>query len=181
MPRILRTAFVCIVLLAAALGLEAQVSPAFNVSISPSIVTVTQGAMTSFTVNIVVNEKPQFEFVLAGLPGGVVAQVPAGRPGANTIVLNALPSASPGTFNVELTVLAGNNPQTQTFTLNVKPFPLPLWEYRVELSRTERELQAAAESLGQQSWELVSVIYRERGSNGLPEWTGFFKRQRHPQ
>src|SRR5690242_3977243 len=107
MPRILRTAFVCIVLLAAALGLPAQVSPAFNVSISPSIVTVTQGAMTSFTVNIVVNERPQFEFVLAGLPGGVVAQVPAGRPGANTIVLNALSAASTGTFNVQVTVLAG--------------------------------------------------------------------------
>src|ERR1041385_3172166 len=112
--------------------LHAQVSPAFNVSISPSIVTVTQGSMTSFTVNIVVNERPQFDFTLSGLPGSVVAQVPAGHPGANTIVLSALPSASPGTFHVGVTVLAGNNPQTQSFILNVKPLPVVQWEYRME-------------------------------------------------
>ena len=168
-----------IILLALASCLQAQVSPAFNLSISPSIVTVTQGATTSFTVNIVVNERPQFEFTLSGLPGGVVAQVPAGHPGANTIVLTALPAASTGTFHVGVTALAGNNPQTQSFILNVKPLPLTQWEYRMERAPTERELESAAASLGQQSWELVSVVYRERGSNGLPEWTAFFKRQKH--
>jgi hypothetical protein len=50
----------------------------------------------------------------------------------------------------------------------------------MERAKTEQELEAAAGSLGQQSWELVSVVYRERGSNGLPEWTAFFKRQKHP-
>jgi hypothetical protein len=167
--------------LLAASCLQAQVSPAFNVSISPSIVTVTQGAMTSFTVNIVVNERPQFDFTLSGLPGGVVAQVPAGHPGANTIVLTALSAASTGTFNVEVTVLAGNNPQSHSFILNVKPLPLIQWEYRMERAPTERELESAAAALGQQSWELVSVVYRERGSTGLPEWTAFFKREKHPR
>jgi hypothetical protein len=170
-----------IILLALASGLQAQVSPAFNVSISPSIVTVTQGAITSFTVNIVVNERPQFVFTLSGLPSGVYAQVPVGHPGANTIVLTALPGASTGTFNVEVTVLAGNNPQAQSFVLNVKPLPVIQWEYRMERAPNERDLESAAEALGQQSWELVSVVYRERGSNGLPEWTAFFKRQKHPR
>ena len=168
-----------IILLALVSGLQAQVSPAFNVSISPSIVTVTQGAITSFTVNIVVNERPQFVFTLSGLPSGVYAQVPVGHPGANTIVLTALPGASTGTFNVEVTVLAGNNPQAQSFVLNVKPLPVIQWEYRMERAPNERDLESAAEALGQQSWELVSVVYRERGSNGLPEWTAFFKRQKH--
>src|ERR1041385_5776320 len=99
--------------------LHAQVAPAFNNSISPSIVPVPQGSATSFTVNLQVNERPQFQFSLSGLPGGVVAQVPVGRPGAQTIVLTALPGASPGPFHVELTALAGNNPQSQSFTLNV--------------------------------------------------------------
>lgn len=166
--------------LLAASCLHAQVSPAFNISISPSIVTVTQGSATSFTVNLQVNERPQFQFSLAGLPGGVVAQLPVGRPGSNTIVLTALPGASTGTFNVELTALAGNNPQSQSFSLNVKPFPRAQWEYRLEKAPNERELETAAASLGQDSWELVSVVYRERGSNGLPEWTAFFKRQKHP-
>ena len=182
MPRTVPTVAVFLFLTAISTScLHAQVSPSFNVSISPSIVTVTQGSMTSFTVNIVVNERPQFEFTLSGLPGGVVAQVPAGHPGSNTIVLSALSSASIGTFHVGVTALAGNNPQTQTFILNVKPLPITQWEYRVERAPTERELESAAASLGQQSWELVSVIYRERGSNGLPEWTAFFKRQKQPR
>jgi hypothetical protein len=182
MSRTTQTAVGCIVLIAAfALRLQAQVSPAFNVSISPSIVTVTQGAMTTFTVNIVVNEKPQFHFSLSGLPSGVYSQVPIGHPGANTIVLTALSDAPTGTFNIELTALAGNNPQAQTFVLNVKPLPVTQWEYRMEKAPTERELESAAAALGLQSWELVSVIYRERGSNGLPEWTAFFKRQKHPK
>jgi hypothetical protein len=181
MPRTARTVLALVVLLAGlSFPLPAQVSPAFNVSVSPSIVTVTQGASTSFTVNIVVNERPQFDFALSGLPGGVIAQVPVGHPGANTIVLTAISTASTGTFNVGLTVHAGNNPQAQSFVLNVKRLPVAQWEYQMEKAPTERELESAASSLGQQSWELVSVVYRERGSNGLPEWTAFFKRQKHP-
>lgn len=168
-------------LLLAASCLHAQVSPAFNISISPSIVTVTQGAVTSFSVNIVVNERPQFAFTLSGLPGGIVAQVPVGHPGENTIVLTALPSASTGTFHIGVTALAGNNPQSQSLVLNVKPLPVTQWEYRVEKAPTEQGLDGIAASLGVQSWELVSVVYRERGSNGLPEWTAFFKRQKRSQ
>jgi hypothetical protein len=180
MPRTVPAATALVVLIAAAFAsnLQGQVSPEFNVSISPSIVTVTQGSMTSFIVNIVVNERPQFEFTVSGLPGGVVAQVTAGHPGANTIVLTALPSASIGTFNVHLTTLAGNNPQTQSCMLNVKPLPLVQWEYQLLKAQTEDDLEAASAKLGQQSWELISVVYRERGSKGLPEWTGFFKRQK---
>jgi hypothetical protein len=51
----------------------------------------------------------------------------------------------------------------------------------MEKAPTEQALESAAEALGQTSWELVSVVYRERGSNGLPEWTAFFNRQRHPR
>jgi hypothetical protein len=160
--------------------LPAQASPEFVVTIAPSIVTVVQGSMASFTVNLAVNERPRFDFSLGGLPSGVIAQTPSGHAGANTIVLTAMPNAATGSFSVQVTATAGNNPQTQTFALNVKPLPVTQWEYRVERARTEQDLQSAASSLGQQSWELVSVVYRERGSNGLPEWTAFFKRQKHP-
>jgi len=180
MPQAARTVAV-LLLLATASCLQAQVSPTFNVSISPSIVTVTQGSTTSLSVNIVVNERPQFEFSISGLPGGVVAQVPVGHGGSNTIVLTALPSASTGSFHAGVTVLAGNNSQTQSFILNVKPLPVIQWEYRMERAPNEQALASAAEALGQQSWELVSVIYRERGSNGLPEWTAFFKREKRPK
>src|SRR5579864_1131122 len=168
--------------------LPAQTDPEFVVSLSPSIVTVTQGGMAALTVHIAVNERPSFDFSLSGLPSGVVAQIPSGHAGATTIVLTALPSVATGTFNVELTAVASdfapprssNGPQRQNFTLNVKPMPVIQWEYRMERAKTEEELESAATSLGVQAWELVSVLYRERGSNGLPEWTAFFKRQKHP-
>src|ERR1700761_9359627 len=87
MRRTVPSATALVVLIAAAFrpSLHAHVAPQFNVSLSPSIVTVTQGSMTSFTVNIVVNERPSFDFTVSGLPGGVIAQVSPGHPGANTI------------------------------------------------------------------------------------------------
>jgi len=183
-----RAAVLSLLFIGLASRLPAQTDPEFVVSLSPSIVTITQGGMASLTVHIAVNERPSFDFSLSGLPSGVVAQIPSGHAGATTIVLTALPTAATGTFNVELTAVASdfapprssNGPQRQNFTLNVKPLPVTQWEYRMERAKTEQELESAAEALGQQAWELVSVIYRERGSNGLPEWTAFFKRQKHP-
>jgi len=183
-----RVAVLFLVVTGLASRLPAQTDPEFVVTLSPSIVTITQGGTASLTVHIAVNERPSFEFSLSGLPSGVIAQIPAGHAGATTIFLTALPTAATGTFNVELTAVASgfapprttNGPQSQGFTLNVKALPVTQWEYRVEKAKTELELESAATSLGAQSWELVSVIYRERGSNGLPEWTAFFKRQKHP-
>ena len=165
--------------------LPAQTDPDYVVSINPSIVTITQGGMASFTANIVINERATFEFALSGLPPGVIAQFPIGHNGANTIMLTALPTAATGSFSVDLTTLAGgfspprsgNGPQTQTFTLNVKPMPVTQWEYRVERARTEQDLEATAASLGGQAWELVSVVLSDR--DGREEWVGFFKRQKH--
>jgi len=183
-----RVAVLFLVVTGFASRLPAQTDPEFVVTVNPSIVSITQGGTASLTVHIAVNERPSFEFSLSGLPSGVIAQIPPGHAGATTIVLTALPTAATGTFNVELTAVASgfapprttNGPQSQGFTLNVKPLPVTQWEYRVEKAKTEQELESAATSLGAQSWELVSVIYRERGSNGLPEWTAFFKRQKHP-
>jgi hypothetical protein len=184
----IRAAVLSLLFIGLAARLSAQTDPDFVVSVTPSIVTLTQGSMASLTVHIAVNERPSFEFSLSGLPSGVIAQIPSGHAGATTIVLTALPTAATGTFNVELTAVASdfapprssNGPQRQNFTLNVKPMPVIQWEYRMERAKTEQELESAAEGLGQQAWELVSVVYRERGSNGLPEWTAFFKRQKHP-
>jgi len=185
---VVRTAVLLLFITGLASRLPAQTDPEFVISLTPSIVTITQGGTASLTVHIAVNERPSFEFSLSGLPSGVIAQIPAGHAGATTIVLTALPTAATGTFNVELTAVASdfapprssNGPQRQSFTLNVKPLPVTQWEHRVERAKTEQELESSATNLGAQSWELVSVVYRERGSNGLPEWTAFFKRQKHP-
>lgn len=173
-----RAAVLFLLIAGLASRLPAQVAPEFVITVSPSIVIVTQGGMASFTVNVAVNERPRFDFVLSRLPSGVIAQAPSGHAGANTVVLTALPNAATGSFSVELTATAGNNSQTQTFTLNVKPLPLTQWEYRVERAKTEQDLESTAAGLGLQSWELVSVVVHDR--NGAQEWVGFFKRQKHP-
>lgn len=165
--------------------LQAQTDPEFVLTVSPSIVTITQGGTATLTVHVAVNERPTFEFSLSGLPAGVVAQIPAGRAGATTILLTALPNAATGSFNVALTAVASdfapprtsNGPQSQNFTLNVKPLPVTQWEYRVERARSAQELESTATSLGLQSWELVSVILTDR--NGADEWVAFFKREKH--
>jgi hypothetical protein len=167
--------------------LPAQTDPEFVISLSPSIVTVTQGGAASLTVHIAINERPNIEFSLSGLPSGVIAQVPTGRAGSTTIVLTALPTAATGSFNVALTAVAsgfdpprsGNNPQSQNFTLNVKPMPVAQWEYRMERARNEQELESTASNLGTQSWELVSVVLTTDRS-GADVWVAFFKRQKHP-
>ena len=182
----IRVATLLLLITGVASRLPAQTDPDFVVTVNPSIVTITQGGTASLTVHIAVNERPSFEFSLSGLPSGVVAQIPSGHAGATTIVLTALPTAATGSFNVELTAVASgyapprttNGPQTQGFTLNVKPLPVAQWEYRVERARTAQELESTATNLGQQSWELVSVVLTDR--NGADEWVAFFKRQKHP-
>jgi hypothetical protein len=181
-----RSAVLLLFITVLASRLPAQTDPDFVVTLNPSIVTITQGGMASLTVHIAVNERPSFEFSLAGLPAGVMAQIPAGHAGATTIVLSALPTAATGSFNVELTAVASgfapprtsNGPQSQNFTLNVKPMPVTQWEYRVERARTAQDLESTATNLGAQSWELVSVVLTDR--NGADEWVAFFKRQKHP-
>jgi hypothetical protein len=183
----LRVAALLLFVTGIASHLPAQTDPEFVLTVSPSIVTITQGGTATLTVHIAVNERPSFEFSLAGLPAGVVAQIPTGRAGSTTILLTALPTAATGSFNVELTAVASdfapprtsNGPQRQNFTLNVKPLPVTLWEYRVERARTAQELESTGNNLGQQSWELVSVVLTT-DRNGADEWVAFFKRQKHP-
>jgi hypothetical protein len=184
--RAVRAALLLLFITGFASRLPAQTDPEFVISLSPSIVTVTQGSSASLNVHIAINERPNIEFSLSGLPSGVIAQVPTGRAGSTTIVLTALPTAATGSFNVALTAVAsgfdpprsGNNPQSQNFTLNVKPMPVAQWEYRMERARNEQELESTASNLGAQSWELVSVVLTTDRNGDV--WVAFFKRQKHP-
>src|SRR4051812_29893173 len=86
--------------------LPAQTDPDFVVTVNPSIVTITQGGTASLAARIAVSGLPTCEFRPARRPSGVVAQAPAGRAGAPTILLTALPTAATGTCNVELRAVA---------------------------------------------------------------------------
>lgn len=170
--------FIMLAILIAGLstGLAAQASPHFVISVNPSVVNIAQGSTASLTVTTVVDGRPSFEFSLTGLPAGVIAQSRVGRSGANTVVLSALPTAATGSYSVDITATTGTSSQTQTFTLNVKPMPPIQWEYHVEISGTAQQFQNAANALGEQGWELVSLVLHEEG--GVPELIGVFKREK---
>lgn len=141
-----------------AAGASAQTQSPFVVTVNPSVVNIAQGDSVTMTVTTVVDGKPGFEFSFAGLPAGVIAQTRSGHAGANTIVLTALPTAKIGSYSVDVTATTGNSSHTQTFTLNVKAMPPIQWEYHVEIAGTAQQFEAAANALGQQGWELVSMV-----------------------
>jgi hypothetical protein len=178
--------------------------PEFFITAAPSVVTVLQGESTSLTVTITCqtsslvvaadcNAWPKFDFHLSEFPDGTHAELAAGRTGANTISISASSEATVGSFPIQVTVLAGNTSQVQTFVLNVKqaaatpsaqwgtPHPVAVssgnvltWEHRVLVAKTPEEFDRKANDLGRNSWELVSVITRK--DFGVAEWIGFFKR-----
>jgi hypothetical protein len=152
----------------------AQNGPEFSLALSPAIVTLPQGAVTSFNLTIDGNEQPSYAVTLSGLPEGVLAQTPKVRAGMGVVVLFATPEAAIGTYAIQVTVRAGKNLQTQILTLNVRPMqPVPQWEYTVLTAMTDGEFISLANSLGDQGWELVNVQFREAS---VPPFVGFLKR-----
>src|SRR5579859_875139 len=176
MPAAISRSTVVLILIA---GLASRLSaqgPEFSVSISPATVTLTQGGVTSFTVTIDASDRPKIDLSLSGLPEGVRASIPPGRAGNTTIVLSAGSTATTGSFAVQVLASTPAKSQMQVMVLNVKPMPVvPQWEYRAVTVANEDQLAEAANSLGTQSWELVSVI----ADRDQDRWTGFFKRMKN--
>jgi len=188
--------------LLAGLKLSAGQSPVpeFVIAVAPSVVTVLQGELTSLTVTINCNTSsldavkdcnahPKFDLYLSEFPDGSYAQTAAGRIGANTILISASPTATVGSFVVQVTVVAGRTTQAQTFVLNVRQAasvpqgiretavatgPVLTWEHHVLIAKTPEELDRKANDLGRDSWELVSVTTTQNA--GIAQWIGFFKR-----
>ena len=86
-----RAAVLFLIITGLASRLSAQTDPEFVVTVSPSIVTITQGGTASLTVHIAVNERPSFEFSLSGLPSGVIAQIPPDTPAPPRLFLQLCP------------------------------------------------------------------------------------------
>jgi uncharacterized membrane protein len=163
--------------LIAGLGLfvTAQAQNHFVLSVDPTIVSISQGSTASFTVTLAMDDRTPFDFSFAGLPQGVIAESRRGHSGANTIILTALPSATTGKFNVDVIASASGGSQRQTFTLHVKARPPIQWEYHAEVASSTANLAAVSNTLGEDGWELVSVVLH--GDNtGSPELIAFFKR-----
>jgi len=184
--------------------------PEFFIAVAPSVVTVGQGEVASLTVTITCNsssfgevrdcnKRPNFDLYFSDFPDGVYAQATVGRIGPNTISISASPQAKPGSFPVQLTVVAGDTTevtfvtgytaQVQTFAVAVKEtrsaFPATrqpvvvqpgsvVWEHHVVVAKTLEDFDRMANDLERDSWEMVSIVTRENG--GATEWVGFFKR-----
>ncbi len=206
MSRFMVTAAALLLLFLTGLPLAAQPSPPeFNIAVAPSIVTVERGDVASLTVTVTCNTaslkavadcnaRPKFDIYFSEVPSSLHLQAVPGRIGANTIVVSASSVAPTGSVPVQVTVVAGDTAQVQTFTVNVrpsqslaapavpvivpqvaaKPNPVSRWEHHVAIAKTPEDFDRMANELGQQSWELVSVIASQ--NHGATEWVGFFKR-----
>ena len=178
--------------------------PEFFIAITPSVTTVVQDEQTWVTLTITCNTssliaaqdcnaRPAFNIDLSEVPDGTYAQAAPGRVGANTILIGASSTATVGSFAVHVTVTAGNTTQAQTFVLNVRQGaqapsapqkiqqpagdserPVLTWQYHLLVAKTPEEFEHMANELGEDSWELVSVISKQNA--GVTEWIGFFKR-----
>ncbi|HEY2171685.1 MAG TPA: hypothetical protein VGJ30_18820 [Candidatus Angelobacter sp.] len=178
--------------------------PEFFISLAASVVTVTQGEATTLTISIrcntssfvavkECNDRPSFALDLSEIPEGISAQTAGARIGDNTIAILAASKAKTGSFPINVTVVAGSTTQVQTFVLNVREAPpvasaergirapvtgtagpLPAWEHHVLVAKTPEQFERMADDLGQDSWELVSVVSRQNAHG--KEWIGFFRR-----
>ena len=178
--------------------------PEFFISLAPSVVTVTQGEATTLTISIRCNtssfvavkdcnDRPSFALDLSEIPEGVSAQTAGARIGDNTMAILAASRAKAGSFPIHVTVIAGFTTQVQTFILNVREAApgasgrsrvgepvtsaaglLPAWEHHVLVAKTPEQFERMANDLGQDSWELVSVVSRQNAHGA--EWVGFFRR-----
>ena len=183
--------------------------PEFFITVAPSVVTVVQGEATSLTVTITCNTSslavaadcnawPKFDLHLSEFPDGANAETAAGRVGPNTISISTSSETAAGAFPIQVTVVAGNTTQAQTFILNVRQAatalsgpqalrqpvdapagPLLTWEHHVLVAKTPEEFGRKENNLGRDSWELVSVITRQ--NIGTAEWIGFFKRPKRAE
>lgn len=179
--------------------------PEFYIAVAPSVVTIHQGEMTTLTVTIRCNDssfiaiadctgREKFDLSLSQFPDGMDAETAAGRIGANTVAISASSKAAVGSFAVQVTVVAGSTTQEQTFLLSVKQSasssaageiqppgeatagPGSAWEHHVLVANSPEEFNCMADDLGEDSWELVSVIRRREAD--VVEWIGFFKRRK---
>lgn len=174
MTKLLFTLFALLVTLAS--SMLAQAHTDISLAVSPTTITMPQGAAAPLTVTLGGSDKGKIELSLSGLPEGVAARIPAAHQGDVSIVLAAGPAAKVGTYTIQVIARTTDNFQTNSFVLEVKPMRADLqWEYWVADAATYPELIGIANTLGASSWELVSVV---RDSSQVRPWVGFFKRFR---
>jgi hypothetical protein len=171
--------FMFLVLLAGAGSMPAQSGTDISLAVTPTTISLPQGGAAPITMTLGGSDKGRIDLSLAGLPEGVHAQIPAAHRGDVTMMLAAGPSAKLGTYTIQVIARSADNYQTNTFVLEVRPMPAdPQWEYRVVSASSPEELTGSANAMGSQSWELVSVVLRDKERGALNVWVGFFKRLR---
>ena len=100
--------------------------PDFSLSIPNARPGMVQGGSTSFNIVIQSSEAATFKVKVEGIPRSVTAQIPSVGPGPSTITLSCPPNTPTGTYAIQVTAAAGQNQQTQTFALDIKPLhPTP--------------------------------------------------------
>lgn len=171
--------------------LAAQGHPDFKAAMQQQTVAISQGGISSFTLNI---DTPfpskqfdlQFEGAPAGVtfgPSGTTLPLKAGL-GQTLIEIHAAPNVSAGTFPIYLTIYdhtTGSNDlyRNVAFALRIQPVSLSAqaglaagpWEYTIATAMSPQELVTQANYLSSQRWEMTQVLI-----DNLSQWVAFFRR-----
>jgi hypothetical protein len=166
----------------------AQYNYGFSVAIVPQAVTISQGTVTSFKINIASRDPEQYRLSILGLPSGVISSITSQivGPGATQIELRAASNAAIGPASVQVSVarvvsVGRPVPLDTYFTLTIQPpsasaqksgSRAAAWEYTTATGYSPEDFANKANALGDQLWDLISVTQNSAGQ----QWTGFFKR-----
>ena len=151
----------------------------FSISLSSAAMHLHRGNSSSVSLAatpIAGSDMPNVTYAVSGLPAGVTSRVTPVNNGKASLALTAPSNAPSGTFPVTVTGTANGRSHSQTIALNVSSPPLTeeeqQWEYKMISATSEQDVVDQANQLGEQNWEMVSVV-RVTGS---PTWRAFFKR-----
>lgn len=152
----------------------------FTLSISPTAMHLHGGSSASVSVSAMAvsggSPSPNLSYGVSGLPAGVTSRIMPSSNGKANLSLTAISAAPTGTFPVIVTGSADGRSHSQTITVNLSSPPPPSeeqqWEYKMITATAEQDVIDQANQLGEQNWELVSVVR----VTGAPAWRAFFKR-----
>ena len=111
---------------ATTLSLTIAAPPNFTLSVSPSSLTVAQGASGASTVTVTPQNgfNASVSLSASGLPSGVTASFnPSSTTSTSTLTLTAGGTATTGTFTVTITGTSGSLTKTTTLSLTVRSIP----------------------------------------------------------
>ena len=153
----------------------------FAILVPSSTINLPQGGSATIAISTssITGPVPDVTFSTSGLPAGVTDHFTSTAKGKSTLSLTASTAAPTGVSPFTLTGTTNGKSHSQILSVNVTGSSQTPnnqeWEYQVINASSEQDVITQANQLGQQDWEMVSVVK----VTGTPAWRAFFRRVKH--